>query len=189
MIYLELFWSFLQVGLFSIGGGYAAMPLIQSQVVEQHAWLAMSEFTDLITIAEMTPGPIAINAATFVGIRIAGVGGALVATLGSIFPSLFLVSLLAYIYHRYQKLEVLQSVLASLRPAVVALIASAGISILLQVVFSGKEMCMDSVRWMGVLLFAVAFVILRKYKWNPILVMSLCGVCGLLMGLVPISKI
>ena len=70
MIYLQLFLSFLQVGLFSIGGGYAAMPLIQSQVVTQHAWLTMGEFTDLITIAEMTPGPIAINSATFVGIRL-----------------------------------------------------------------------------------------------------------------------
>ena len=76
MIYLELFWSFLQVGMFSIGGGYAAMPLIQSQVVTQHGWLTMNEFTDLITIAEMTPGPIAVNSATFVGIRIAGIPGA-----------------------------------------------------------------------------------------------------------------
>ena len=82
MIYLQLLWSFLQVGLFSIGGGYAAMPLIQNQVVTSHAWLTMREFTDLITIAEMTPGPIAVNSATFVGIRIAGVPGALVATLG-----------------------------------------------------------------------------------------------------------
>ena len=71
MIYLQLFLSFLQVGMFSVGGGYAAMPLIQSQVVEQHGWLTMQEFTDLITIAEMTPGPIAVNSATFVGLRIA----------------------------------------------------------------------------------------------------------------------
>ena len=69
MIYLQLFLSFLQVGMFSVGGGYAAMPLIQSQVVEQHGWLTMQEFTDLITIAEMTPGPIAVNSATFVGLR------------------------------------------------------------------------------------------------------------------------
>ena len=75
MIYLELFWSFLQIGLFSFGGGYAAMPLIQSQVVTDHSWLNMTEFTDLITISQMTPGPIAINSATFVGIKIAGIGG------------------------------------------------------------------------------------------------------------------
>ena len=75
MIYLKLFLSFLQIGLFSFGGGYAAMPLIQEQVVTQHGWLTMTEFTDLITISQMTPGPIAINAATFVGSKIAGVPG------------------------------------------------------------------------------------------------------------------
>ena len=84
MIYLQLFLSFLQVGMFSVGGGYAAMPLIQSQVVEQHGWLTMQEFTDLITIAEMTPGPIAVNSATFVGLRIAQAPGAIIATLGCI---------------------------------------------------------------------------------------------------------
>ena len=80
MIYLKLFLSFLQIGLFSFGGGYAAMPLIQEQVVTQHGWLTMTEFTDLITISQMTPGPIAINAATFVGSKIAGVPGSVAAT-------------------------------------------------------------------------------------------------------------
>ena len=91
MTYLDLFWSFVQVGMFSIGGGYAAMPLIQSQVVAKHGWLTMGEFTDLITIAEMTPGPIAVNSATFVGIRIGGIPGAVVATAGCILPSLIIV--------------------------------------------------------------------------------------------------
>ena len=85
MIYLQLFWSFLQIGLFSFGGGYAAMPLIQGQVVTSHGWLTMSEFTDLITISQMTPGPIAVNSATFVGLKIAGIPGAVVATVGCIF--------------------------------------------------------------------------------------------------------
>jgi len=183
MIYLQLFWSFLQIGLFSIGGGYAAMPLIQAQVVQNHAWLNMSEFTDLITIAEMTPGPIAVNSATFVGIRIAGIPGALVATFGCILPSLFIVSLLTFIYYRYKKLSVLQSVLASLRPAVVALIASAGISILLQVALGGQELTMANLNFIGLALFAAAFVLLRKFKWNPILVMCLCGAGNLLLGL------
>lgn len=82
MIYLQLFLSFLQIGLFSFGGGYAAMPLIQAQIVDAHGWLTMSEFTDLITISQMTPGPIAVNSATFVGINIAGIPGAIVATIG-----------------------------------------------------------------------------------------------------------
>lgn len=184
MIYLQLFWSFLQIGLFSIGGGYAAMPLIQAQTVQLHGWLTMSEFTDLVTIAEMTPGPIAVNSATFVGIRIAGLPGALIATLGCIFPSLFIVSLLAFVYYRYKNLALLQSVLASLRPAVVALIASAGLSILLQVAFGGAQMSLVNANWVGLALFAAAFATLRLLKWNPILVMVLCGVGNLLVGLV-----
>ena len=184
MIYLQLFWSFLQIGHFSIGGGYAAMPLIQAQTVQIHDWLTMNEFTDLVTIAEMTPGPIAVNSATFVGIRIAGLPGALIATFGCILPSLFIVSLLAFIYYRYKNLSILQSVLASLRPAVVALIASAGLSILLQVAFGGAEISLLNANWVGIALFAAAFAALRVLKWNPILVMVLCGVGSLLIGLV-----
>ncbi len=183
MIYLQLFLSFLQVGLFSVGGGYAAMPLIRSQVVELHPWLSMNEFTDLITIAEMTPGPIAINSATFVGIRIAGLPGAVVATLGCILPSLILVSLLAVVYARYRKLSMLQSILGSLRPAVVALIASAGLSILGQVALQGQPAVWANVNWVGLVLFAAAFLVLRKWKPNPILVMALCGAAGLGAGL------
>lgn len=98
MIYLQLFFSFLQVGLFSFGVGYAAMPLIQEQIVTKHGWLNMVEFTDLISISQMTPGPIAINSATFVGNKIAGITGALVATAGCIFPSCIIVMSIAYIY-------------------------------------------------------------------------------------------
>ena len=124
MIYLKLFLSFLQIGLFSFGGGYAAMPLIQEQVVTQHGWLTMTEFTDLITISQMTPGPIAINAATFVGSKIAGVPGSVAATCGCILPSCIIVTLIAWFYLRYKKMKMFQSVLESLRPAVVALIAA-----------------------------------------------------------------
>ena len=131
MIYLQLFISFLQIGMFSFGGGYAAMPLIQGQVVTLHQWLSMEEFTDLITISQMTPGPIAVNSATFVGIKIAGIPGAIVATLGCILPSCMIVTLLAKLYLKYRNMALLQGVLGSLRPAVVAMIASAGISILI----------------------------------------------------------
>jgi len=183
MILLQLYWAFLQIGLFSVGGGYAAMPLIQSQVVEGFHWLTMGEFTDLITIAEMTPGPIAINSATFVGIRIAGLPGAVMATLGCITPSLILVSLLAFVYYKYKNLSVLQNVLASLRPAVVALIASAGLGILLQVLFAGGSLSLGNLNLLGALLFAGAFALLRLKKLSPILTLLLCGALGLLLGL------
>ena len=138
MICLQLFLSFLQIGALSFGGGYAVMPLIQSQIVTQHSWLSMSEFTDLVTIAEMTPGPIAVNAATFVGTKLAGVPGALAATAGCILPACILVTLLAKLYLKYRNLSLLQSVLSSLRPAVVAMIASAGLLILVNAFWGGN---------------------------------------------------
>ena len=130
MIYQKLFLSFFQIGLLSFGGGYASMPLIQEQVVNKHAWLTLAEFADVITISQMTPGPIAINSSTFVGMRIAGILGAVVATLGCVLPSCLIVLSLAFLYQRYKNLSLVQSILAGLRPAVVALIASAGLSIL-----------------------------------------------------------
>ena len=186
MIYVQLFVSFLQVGLFSVGGGYAAMPLIQNQIVELHPWLTLQEFTDLITIAEMTPGPIAVNSATFVGIRIAGIPGAIIATLGCITPSLILVSLLTYVYNRYRDLSLLQSVLACLRPVVVALILGAGLSILSIVLFSEAAPALNSVDRIGAGSFVAAFILLRRFKWNPILTMCLCGAAGLVLNLLPL---
>ena len=177
MIYLELFLSFLQIGLFSFGGGYAAMPLIQEQVVNGHHWLSMTEFTDLITISQMTPGPIAVNSATFVGIRIAGIPGALVATLGCILPSCLIVTLIASFYLKYRNLSVFQSVLATLRPAVVAMIAAAGVSILATAFWGSKSaITLRSTHWSLVFIFIISAVLLQKYKINPILVMILAGI-------------
>lgn len=180
MIYWQLFVSFLQIGLFSIGGGYAAMPLIQAQVVTAHSWLTMEEFSHLVTISQMTPGPIAINGATFVGMRIAGFPGALAATAGCVAPSVVLVSALAYVYYRYQTLSLLQRVLGCLRPAVVALIASAGVSIFLEVIGGPALSACNPV---GIFLVIAGFFALRKWKLSPVLVMVLCGAANLLWGL------
>ena len=182
MIYLQLFLSFLQIGMFSFGGGYAAMPLIQGQVVTTHGWLTMSEFTDLITISQITPGPIAVNSATFVGTQIAGPGGAVVATLGCILPSCIIVTLLAYIYTKYRNMSLLQGTLASLRPAVVAMIAKAGVTILVSAFFiSGTiDLVRENVCIRMVVFFGAALVLLRKFKMNPILVMVLCGVANMI---------
>ena len=184
MILLELFLSFLQIGLFSIGGGYAAIPLIQAQTVDIHGWLTTGEFMDLATIAEMTPGPIAVNGATFVGLKIAGIPGAVVATFGCIFPSLVIVSVLSYVYTKYKELPMLQSVLGSLRPAVVALIAAAGLNMFLTVAFGGLELIdFANANWVGIVLFAGAFFALRKWRANPILVMVVCGAASLVLGI------
>lgn len=176
MIYLQLFLSFLQIGLFSFGGGYAAMPLIQEQIVDTHGWLSMSEFTDLITISQMTPGPIAINSATFVGIKIAGLAGAAVATAGCILPSCVIVTLLAKIYLKYRNVKTFQSVLDSLRPAVVAMIAAAGVSILTSAFWQNADkIILAETDWSMALIFLICLILLIKVKWNPILVMLLAG--------------
>ena len=176
MIYIQLFLSFFQIGLFSFGGGYAAMPLIQEQIVDTHGWLSMSEFTDLITISQMTPGPIAINSATFVGIKIAGLAGAAVATAGCILPSCVIVTLLAKIYLKYRNVKTFQSVLDSLRPAVVAMIAAAGVSILTSAFWKNADkIILAETDWSMALIFLICLVLLIKVKWNPILVMLLAG--------------
>lgn len=177
MIYLQLFLSFLQIGLFSFGGGYAAMPLIQGQVVTGHGWLTMSEFTDLITISQMTPGPIAVNSATFVGLKIAGVPGAVVATAGCILPSCIIVTILAKLYLKYRNMDLLQGVLKSLRPAVVAMIASAGILILVTAFWGiSAVITFAGTKWSMVVIFVICLILLRKTKLNPIWVMVLAGV-------------
>ena len=117
VLLLKLFFAFIQVGLFSVGGGYAAIPLIQAQVVNIHGLMTMEEFTDLITIAEMTPGPISINASTFVGTRLAGPFGAVICTLGCIIPSFVICLTLAHFYYKYRSFGGVQTVLSSLRPA------------------------------------------------------------------------
>jgi len=183
MIYLELFWSFFQIGLFSIGGGYAAMPLIQNQVVDVHPWLTMTQFADIMAIAEMTPGPIAINSATFVGIQVAGLPGAVISTLGCVFPSCVIIMTLAFIYYHFRGLNLIQGVLAGLRPAVVAMIASAGISLLIMALYGQRTIPVDlvSVDFAALVIFLLGFVILRKWKPSPICIMVGSGIAGVLL--------
>lgn len=180
MILLQLFLSFLQIGAFSFGGGYAAMPLIQNQVVELHHWLTIPEFTDLITISQMTPGPIAINSATFVGIKIAGLPGAIIATLGCILPSCLIVTIIAWLYLKFRQMESLQSILNVLRPAVIALIASAGFTIIMTAFFGELGIAVETLKIQMVIIFVICLFLLMKWKMNPIFVMILAGLLNVL---------
>lgn len=185
MIYIQLFLSFLQIGAFSFGGGYAAMPLIQSQIVDLHHWLDFKEFTDLITISQMTPGPIAINSATFVGTKIAGIPGAIAATLGCILPSCILVTIIAYFYLKYRHMRFLQNILNYLRPAVVALIATAGVTIMISALFGSEAIIIlknFSIHQLIIFLFCV-FMLWHK-KSNPIFVMILSGVINVIYQII-----
>lgn len=181
-ILFDLFISFFKVGLFSIGGGYASLPLIQEEVIAIHQWLDLTQFTDLITISQMTPGPIAINSSTFVGNMIAGISGSVIATIGCVLPSVIIVLCLAKIYIKYKDVSFMKWILNGLRPAVAALICGAGISIVITA-FWGESgfTTFENTDLIAVGLFLCSFCILRKWKVNPILVMLGAGIVGIFL--------
>ncbi len=179
---ITLLISFLQIGLFSIGGGYATIPLIKEQVVDIHHWLTVQEFTDIITISQMTPGPLAVNTATFVGLRILGILGAILATLGCILSG-FLISIYLYkLFNKHKDTEVAGNILKGLRASSIGLIASSASTILL-ISFCGtssihlKTMTLNSI---AIIIFIISLVALRKFKMNPILVITITGIVGLI---------
>ncbi len=172
MIFLKLFFSFIQIGLFSVGGGYAAIPLIKEQVVNLHGWLTVKEFYDIVTIAEMTPGPMAINAATFVGIKIAGIPGAFLATFSTVLPSIFIVTALAsLLYHkRGPAVGYMERVLYGIRPAVVAMISSAALGLMKIALIEDA-----SIDFLELGLFLLAVYVLRKKKASPMVILVVSG--------------
>ena len=177
----KLFFASLYLSTFTFGGGYVIVTLLKEKFVDQYHWIDEEEMLDLVAIAQSSPGAIAVNSATFVGTRIAGPGGAVVATLGCILPSCIIVTLLAYIYTKYRKMSLLQGTLTSLRPAVVAMIAKAGVTILVSSFFinGAVELFRENICIRMVVFFTAALVLLRKFKMNPILVMVLCGVANM----------
>ena len=168
MILVRLFLAFARVGLFTFGGGYAMLPLIERYIIEEKQWLTLAEFTDVVAIAEVTPGPIAVNTAPFVGYRLAGVIGGVVATLGVITPSILIVMTLAAMASRLKGNQRLAHVRAGMRPAVVGLIAAA--------VFSISRVAYSDVRSLLIGLAAAAMMFWAKL--DPILVLALSGVLG-----------
>ncbi|WP_311492264.1 chromate transporter [uncultured Anaerococcus sp.] len=179
---IKLFISFLKIGLFSFGGGYAALPLIQQEVVTQNGWLGVSEFNDLITISQMTPGPIALNSATFVGQRVAGFPGSLAATIGCILPSAIIVGALSYFYKKYKDLDLITEVLKFLRPAIVVMILIAGIDILKTALFDVNPVAMANLDFKMLGIFIIVFIIMQKKNYDPIKLMLASGAVYLLLG-------
>lgn len=180
-IIVKLFINFFQIGLFSIGGGYAIIPLIQEQVVNYHHWLSIQEYTDIITISQMTPGPLVVNTASFVGILIAGLPGAIVATLGSILSG-FIISIFLYnFFKKYKNIDSISNILKGLRSSSVGLIASAAATIIL-ITFLGTssfDIKVFNLNIIAIIIFLISLFLLRRYKLNPILVMILTGLAGL----------
>lgn len=181
---LDLYLTFFKVGLFSFGGGYAALPLIQQEVVGANSWLSLSEFNDLITISQMTPGPIAVNSATFVGVRVGGILGGLVATLGCVTPSAIIVGILAYFYKKYKDLDSISNVLYFLRPAIISMILIAGVDILMTALFDTRAIALVNLDYKMLSLFALILILMIKKDIDPIKLMLASGAIYLLVSLI-----
>lgn len=181
MIYLQLFYTFFKIGLFGFGGGYAMLSMIQGEVVTRYAWVSSQEFTDIVAISQMTPGPIGINTATYVGFTSTGsVWGSVVATFAIVLPSFILMLTISKFFLKYQKHPVVESVFSGLRPAVVGLLASAAL-VLMNVENFGSPATDTYTFVMSVAIFLIAFVATKRYKVNPILMIIACGVAGLIL--------
>ena len=181
LLYLNLFWSFFKIGLFGFGGGYAMLSMIQGEVVTRYGWVTSQEFTDIVAISQMTPGPIGINAATYVGFTSTGsVWGSIVATFAVVFPSFILMLTISKFFLKYQKHPAVEAVFSGLRPAVVGLLASAALVLMNTENFSSPQEDMYSFI-ISIIIFLAAFFGTRKYKINPILMIILCGLAGFLL--------
>ena len=181
MIYLQLFYTFFKIGLFGFGGGYAMLSMIQGEVVTRYGRVSSQEFTDIVAISQMTPGPIGINSATYVGFTATGsVWGSIIATLAVVLPSFILMLAISKFFLKYQKHPVVESVFSGLRPAVVGLLASAAL-VLMNVENFGSPTKDTYTFVVSVIIFLIAFVGTKKYKANPILMIIACGIAGLIL--------
>lgn len=188
MLFLHLFYTFFKIGLFGFGGGYAMLSMIQGEVVTCYGWLTPQEFTDIVAISQMTPGPIGINSATYVGYSTIaeqydtsmGVLGSCVATFAVVLPSFILMLTISKFFLKYQKHPAVEAVFSGLRPAVVGLLASAALVLMNTENFSSPQEDMYSFI-ISIIIFLAAFIGTRKYKVNPILMIIVCGIAGLIL--------
>ena len=168
--------------MFSIGGGHASIPVAQSVVVDTMGWLDLEEFTSMITLSEMTPGPFSINSATYVGIKMGGILGGVVATLGFLLPSVVICSLFYFIVKRFRKARAVDGFMQGVRPAVSGLISSAGFSLIMLAIFGLSDLSTAKTNFafnpVALFIAAAAFVLIRKTKINPVLIIILSGVVG-----------
>lgn len=186
VLYLKLFWTFFKIGLFGFGGGYGMLSLIQNEVVENHQWISNSEFTDIVAVSQMTPGPIGINSATYVGYkaienvdmsRSQAVFGSLLASFSVMLPSFILMLLISAFFMRYKDHNSVQTVLAWLRPVVVGMLAAA-VLLLLNEENLGAFQSDNLQLYVSIGLFALAFVATYYLKIGPIKVILLAGLFG-----------
>ena len=177
MIYLELFWTFFTIGAFTFGGGYAMLPLIQIEVVNK-GWLANEAVVNFIAVSESTPGPFAINMATYVGSEMGGVLGAACATLGVVMPSFIIILIVAKCYDRFKKSKLVKGAMSGLKPAVIGMIGTAVLSI-------GKTVFVQPGLLFSAVLFGVMAVLVFR-KVHPIIIICISATAGILAGILGI---
>jgi len=187
-VLLELFFTFFKIGLFTFGGGYAMLPLIQSEVAA-HGWLSQAQLVDFIAVSESTPGPFAINIATYVGASQMGLLGSFFATLGVVMPSFIVILIVAQCYEKFKKSRGVQGVLSGLRPAAIGLIGSAVLTAaqtvfvpvnpapILEIITSYEFIC-------GAVIFVISLPLIFK-KVHPIIVICLAAALGIVSGYAP----
>ena len=173
MILLRLFIEFLTISAFSIGGGYAMIPLIRQRMVDI-GFLTSQQITDIIAISEMTPGPFAINSATFTGVKVGGIIGGIVATFGVVVPSLVLATVIAKYYFKLKGNGTFESVLKGIRPVSLALISSAMVGLAMESLYHGG-INFDII---AIVICVIVFVLMRYFKAQPVLLLLLSGVLG-----------
>lgn len=188
MVFLKLFLAFFQIGLFGFGGGYGMLPLIQGEVVTHYHWLSPGEFTDIVAISQMTPGPIGINSATYCGYTVAhnagfdgwmAVLGSITATFAVVLPSLILMLLISMFLMKYKEHPLVQAVFSGLRPAVVGLLAAATLLLMTPENFGTINNPWQF--WISIFLFLATFIGTKVMKINPIRMICYCAVAGLLL--------
>ncbi|MBN2878643.1 MAG: chromate transporter [Clostridia bacterium] len=186
----RMMWAFFKIGLFTIGGGYAMIPLISEEMIS-NGWMTSSEVTDLIAIAKMTPGPFAVNTATFAGMKLYGFAGALLCTLGVILPSLLITLIVAKFFFDFQDGKIVKSLLSGIRPTVVALIAGAVVSVSAITLFHVERLelilrSFGNIEAFSIVILALSLVLLLWKKVHPILVIALAGISGIVFySLIP----
>lgn len=186
---LQLFWTFFQIGLFGFGGGYAMISMIHGTIVTDYHWMTPGQFTDIVAISQMTPGPIGINSATYVGYttmvnagygHAMGVVGSLLATFAVVLPSFILMLIISKFLMKHRQNATVDSMFGMLRPAVVGLLMAAALCLMTRENFSSPEENPWQF-WLSVLIFLFAFTSVKVYKMSPILVICLCALAGVIV--------
>lgn len=173
IVYWHLFYTYTKIGIFGFGGGYAMLSLIQHEVVDKYHWLSLAEFTDVIAISQMTPGPIGINSATYIGYTVTGnIWGAILATVAVSLPSFLMVLAISMFFSKFRQNRYVSAAFVGLRPMTIGLIAAAAL-----VLMNGDNF----IDYKSILIFAAAFLLSWKLNVHPILTICLAGIAGLVL--------